>query len=45
MVEWLTILFDSRISLQINAWLGFLFWAFLYFSIFQKRERMKEGGG
>ena len=45
MAEWLTILFDSRISLQINACLVFLFCAFLYFSIFQKRDRMREVEG
>lgn len=45
MVEWLTILFDSRIFMKVNAGLGFLFLGFLYSSIFQKREEMKEGEG
>lgn len=45
MVEWLTILFDSRIFMKINAWLGFLFLGYFVFFYFSKEERMKEGGG
>lgn len=31
MAEWLTILFDSRIFLSVNACLGFLFLGFFVF--------------
>lgn len=45
MVEWLTILFDSRIFMRINAVFGFLFLGIFVFFIFRKREKMKEGEG
>ncbi len=47
MIEWLTVLFDSRVFMKANAILGFgsCFWAFLYSSIFPGREGTNGDGG
>ena len=45
MVEWLTILFDSRIFMKVNAGLGFLFLGFFVFFYFSKEGRDERGRG
>ena len=45
MVEWLTILFDSRIFMKINAWLGFLFLGYFVFFYFSKEGKDERGRG
>lgn len=45
MVEWLTILFDSRIFMRINAGLGFLFLGFFIYFYFSKEGRDERGRG
>ena len=45
MVEWLTILFDSRIFMRINAALGFLFLGFFIFFYFSKEGKDERGRG
>ena len=45
MVEWLTILFDSRIFMKINAGFGFLFLGFFVFFYFSKEGRDERGRG
>ena len=39
MVEWLTLIFDSRVFLRMNAAFGFLFLGLYYFSEEGKDER------
>ena len=43
MIEWLNILFDSRMFLRINAVLGFLFLGFFVFFYFSKEGRDERG--
>ena len=45
MVEWLTILFESRIFMKVNAGLGFLFLGFFVFFYFSKEGRDERGRG
>ena len=45
MIEWLNILFDSRIFLRINAVFGFLFLGFFVFFYFSKEGRDERGRG
>lgn len=45
MVEWLAILFDNRIFMRLNAWLGFLFWGFFVFFYFSKEGKDERGRG
>ncbi len=45
MVEWVTRLFDSRIIMQINASLGFLFLGFFLYFYFSKEGRDERGRG
>lgn len=45
MIEWLTVLFDSRIFMRVNAWLGFLFLGFFVFFYFSKEGRDERGRG
>lgn len=45
MVGWLTILFDSRIFMRINAGLGFLFLGFFIYFYFSKEGRDERGRG
>ncbi len=41
----MTILFDSRIFMKINAWLGFLFLGFFVFFYFSKEGKDERGRG
>ena len=45
MIEWLTVLFDSRIVLSTNTILGFLFLGFFVFFYFSKEGRDERGRG
>ena len=45
MVEWLAILFDNRIFMRLNAWLGFLFLGFFVFFYFSKEGKDERGRG
>ena len=45
MAEWLTILFDSRIFMKVNAVLGFLFLGFFVFFYFSKEGKDERGRG
>lgn len=45
MVEWLTAVFDNRIVLLVNAWLGFLFLGLFVFFYFSKEGRDERGRG
>ena len=45
MAERLTILFDSRIFLSVNACLGFLFLGFFVFFYFSKEGKDERGRG
>ncbi len=45
MVEWLAILFDNRIFMRLNAWLGFLFFGFFVFFYFSKEGKDERGRG
>lgn len=45
MVEWLTILFNSRIFMRVNAGLGFLFLGFFIFFYFSKEGKDERGRG
>ena len=45
MVEWLTILFDSRIFMKINAGVGFLLLGFFIYFYFSKEGRDVRGRG
>lgn len=45
MIEWLTVLFDSRVFMKANAILGFVLLGFLYSSIFPRREGTNGDGG
>ena len=45
MVEWLAILFDNRIFMRLNAWLGFLFLSFFVFFYFSKEGKDERGRG
>ena len=45
MAEWLTILFDSRIFMKVNAVLGFLFLGFFLFFYFSKEGKDERGRG
>lgn len=45
MVEWLTVLFDSRIFMRANAVCGFLFLGFFIYFYFSKEGRDERGRG
>ncbi|MDE6389337.1 MAG: hypothetical protein K2L82_16235 [Lachnospiraceae bacterium] len=45
MIDWLTILFDNRIFMKINAGLGFLFLGFFVYFYFSKEGRDERGRG
>ncbi len=45
MVEWLSLLFDSRIFMKINAGVGFLLLGFFIFFYFTKEGRDERGRG
>ncbi len=45
MVEWLNLLFDSRIFMKINAGVGFLLLGFFIFFYFTKEGRDERGRG
>lgn len=45
MIEWLTILFDNRIFMKVNAGLGFLFLGFFVFFYFSKEGKDERGRG
>ena len=42
MIEWITLLLDSKFLMRANEYSAFCFWASLYSSIFQKKDEMKE---
>ena len=45
MIEWLTMIFDSRIFMKVNAGLGFLFLGLFIFFYFTKEGRDERGRG
>lgn len=45
MIEWLTVLFDSRVFMKANAILGFVFLGFFIFFYFSKEGRDERGRG
>ena len=45
MIEWLTVLFDSRVFMKANAILGFVFLGFFIFFYFSREGRDERGRG
>ncbi|MCI9214386.1 MAG: hypothetical protein HFF75_03860 [Oscillospiraceae bacterium] len=45
MIEWLTVLFDSRVFMKANAILGFVLLGFFIFFYFSKEGRDERGRG
>lgn len=45
MIEWLTILFDSRIFMKVNGMIGFLLLGLFIFFYFSKEGRDERGRG
>ena len=45
MIEWVTLLFDSRIFMRINAVMGFLFLGLFVFFYFSKEGKDERGRG
>ncbi len=45
MIEWLTVLFDSRVFMKANAILGFVLLGFFIFFYFSREGRDEQGRG
>ena len=45
MIEWLTVLFDSRVFMKANAILGFVLLGFIIFFYFSREGRDERGRG
>ncbi|MCI9444103.1 MAG: hypothetical protein K2P04_07735 [Oscillospiraceae bacterium] len=43
MIEWLAALFDNRVFMKTNAWLGFLFLGYFIYFYFSKEGRDERG--